>query len=85
MQKAYARKLPDRDPVDALFDEIIVELVKLHESLPLEEYLGVIEDFTDQARESLAQIPDPGEQDRLRDQYRQVISFAMDLTCGNLH
>ena len=85
MLKMEARTMPAPETTDSLFDAILVELVNLHESLPLDEYLLMVEDFADQARRSLAEIPDHDEQDRLRDQYRQVIAFAMDITCGNLH
>lgn len=81
MLKAAALPLSSPDP---LFDSLLSELVRLHQTLPLEEYLSLLDDFTDQARRSLAEIPDQDEQERMREQYRQVIEFALDLGVGNL-
>ena len=81
MLKADARAIP----VESSFDHLLVELTRLHETLSLEQYLLVLDRLADQARKSLGEVRDPEEQDRLREQYRQVIEFAVDITCGNLH
>jgi len=63
------------------FEELFNELWNLHRSLPLDKYLNVVERFVDEARESLDRLEDHAKREELREQYRQVIEYAVDLAC----
>ena len=78
MAEAGAEKVAEEIQVETL----LTELWHLHHSLSLEGYFKMLDKFVDQARSSLVAIPDPRERERQREQYRQVIEFAVDLACG---
>ncbi len=46
---------------------------------PPDKYLSILEQFVENARKSVAMTPDPRERERLREQYRRVIEFAVDI------
>ena len=79
--EAIARKVAEEDQ-DAAMDNLLRELMRLHSTLPLESYLQVIENFVDNARKTLTQVSDPQKRKHLREQYRRVIEFAVDLGAG---
>ncbi|HUT53046.1 MAG TPA: hypothetical protein VM658_06620 [bacterium] len=63
-------------------NSLIQELSHLYRTLPPENYFQAVEDFIDQARLRLGAVPDPEERERLREEYREAVNFAMDLACG---
>ena len=67
---------------DIRFEMVLEELWHLHQTLPLENYFKLLDKFVDQARRTLAAIPDPGEREQQAEQYRRVIEFAVGGTPG---
>ena len=65
----------------ANLEELLAQLWYLHSILPLESYFQILEQFIDRARETLEAIPDPEERERLREHYREVIEYAIDVAC----
>lgn len=82
MRRAEARTRKVKAEEDPVLENLLRELWRLKQTLPLESYLQVIEAFADNARKSLEAISDPKKRAHLREQYRQVIEFAVDLGCG---
>lgn len=81
MRNAAARKRETAE--ESGFENLLQELWRLHKTLTLENYLQVLDNFADNARNSLAKIQDKRKREHLREQYRRVIEFAVDLACGN--
>ncbi len=63
-------------------EDVLAELWRLHKSLPLENYLNMIEDFVDSARQSLAREPDPDVREHMREHYRRVVELAVEVACS---
>jgi hypothetical protein len=61
------------------FEELFQEMWRLNQTLTLEAYLKVVERFADGARSSIEAQINPEKRKFLREQYRQVIEFAIDL------
>jgi len=81
MRNAEALILQD-GVVDVQFEDVVEELSKLHSSLPLETYFQVVEEFVDQARDTVESIADADERDRMRAHYSRVIETAVNLAVG---
>lgn len=74
--EASAKKAKPDDPG---LESILEQLWRLRRTLPLETYFKFIDDFAENARRTLARIPDARTRADLREYYRQVIEMAVDL------
>lgn len=82
MLKAQVKAEAEVKAEDSQFEMLPKELWHLHHIHSLDNYFKILDRFVDNARRTLATIPDPGERERQREQYRRVIEYAVDLGCG---
>jgi hypothetical protein len=79
MEAAKAREAPPAEPVDERIAGVLRQVEEMARTLSAEAYLRRVEDLADSARRYLRTIPDPQMRQDLRQLYRQVISYALDL------
>jgi len=69
----------EAEPVDERIAGVLRQIEEMARTLSAEAYLRRVEDLADSARRYLLTIPDPHMRQDLRQLYRQVISYALDL------
>jgi len=67
---------------DPSFDDLAEEFTRLRKSLPLEHYFKVLDDFVDNARDTIAMEEDPEKREHLRSHYANLVEHAVDLACS---
>ena len=72
----------EAEPVDARIAGVLRQVEEMARTLSAEAYFRTVEDLADGARRYLLTIPDPRARQDLRQLYRQVISYALDLKLG---
>ena len=72
----------EAEPVDARIAGVLRQVEEMARTLSAEAYLRRVEELADSARRYLLTIPDPRARQDLRQLYRQVISYALDLKLG---
>lgn len=67
---------------DVRIESLLEELKHIHLTHSLERFFQVLDEIVDHGREKIREVDDPDEQERLRENYRRVVEFAMDLALG---
>jgi len=74
-----AERAASAEPVDARIEGVLRQIHEMAFTLNEEAYFRRVEDLADSARHYLLSIPDPRLRSDLRQLYRQVISYALEL------
>jgi hypothetical protein len=74
-----AVKVREAEAADQRIAGVLQQLDEMARTLSAEAYFRQVENLADSARRYLLSIPDPRARQDLRQLYRQVLSYAVDL------